>query len=140
MAYHPLPKTDTQRKPRDSRDGKVAAAAGEKGTKSENLEEMIRQLLKESLSELVSPGGESSGKKTPSGPRRGRGYQSSGRAGGTKPPETFQWTKAAGSPSSPASPKNPGGIPPREPRPPLTCYSCGLPGYIASYCPNCSGK
>ena len=58
MAYHPLPKTDTHRKPRDSRDVKVAAAAGEKGTKSENLEEMIRRLLKESLSELVSPGGE----------------------------------------------------------------------------------
>ena len=78
MAYNPIPKTDTQRKSRDSRDVKVAAVAGEKGTKSENLKEMIRRLLKESLSGLVSPGGESSGKKTLSGPRRGRGYQSSG--------------------------------------------------------------
>ena len=78
MAYNPLPKTDTQRESRDSRDGKVTAAAGKKGTKSENVEDMIRRLLKEILSELVSPGEESSRKKTPSGPRRGRGYQSSG--------------------------------------------------------------
>ena len=41
MAYHPLPKTNTQRKSRDSRDGKMAAASGEKGTKSENLEDML---------------------------------------------------------------------------------------------------
>ena len=47
---------------------------------------------------------------------------------------------AAGSPSSPASPKDPGGNPPREPRPQLTCYSCGLPGYIARYCPQGSGN
>ena len=140
MAYNPIPKPDPQRKSRDTRDGKVAAAAGEKGTKSENLEEMIRRLLKESLSGLVSPGGESSGKKMPSGPRRGRGYQSSGRTGGTKPLETSQGIKAAGSPSSPASPKDPGGNPPREPRPQLSCYSCGLPGYIARYCPQYSGN
>ena len=88
MVYNALPKTDTQRKSKDARNGKVSAAAGEKGAKSENFEEMLQRLLKESLSELVSPGGESSGKKTPSGLRRGRSYQPSGRTGGTKPTVT----------------------------------------------------
>ena len=60
MAYKPPPKADPQRKPKpDAKEGKVAAAVGVTEPKSEDLEDMLRRVLKQSLAELASPREES---------------------------------------------------------------------------------
>ena len=74
MAYKPLPLTDSQKRHKpDAKDSKVAAV-GEKDSKYEDLEQMLRRVLKQSLSEIGGPGAERSGKNTSAGPRRGRDY------------------------------------------------------------------
>ena len=109
-------------------------------TKYEDLEAMLRRVLKQSLAELGIPGAGSSGKDTSAGPRRGRGYQPPGRNGTKKPPEPKPAEKAPSSPNSSAPPAGSGGDNPKEPRPPVSCYACGLPGYISRFCPNCAGN
>ena len=77
-AYKLLPLTDTQKRHKlDAKESKVSAVEG-KDPKQENLEQLIRRVLKQNLSEVASPGAERSGKKTSAGPRRVRGNQSSG--------------------------------------------------------------
>ena len=140
MAYKPFPLTDSQKKPKsDAKDSKVAAVGG-KDTKYEDLEQMLRRVLKQSLSELGSPRAESSGKNTPAGPRRGRGYQPSGRNETKKSSDPKTEAKAPSQQNSSAPTPSSGVDAPKEPRPPLSCYSCGLPGFIARFCPNCSGN
>ena len=84
MAYKPLPLADSQKRQKtDAKDSKVAAV-GEKDSKYEDLEQMLRRVLKQSLFEMGRPGAERHGEKTCAGPRRGRGYQASGRSGTKK--------------------------------------------------------
>ena len=54
MAYKSLPLTAPPRRSKPSKDSKVAAV-GEKDTKLENLEQMLRRVLKQSLFELGGP-------------------------------------------------------------------------------------
>ena len=139
MAYKPLPLTDPQKWHKlNAKESKVSAVEG-KDPKHENMEELIRRVLKQSLSEMASPGAECSGKKTLAGPRRGRSNQPSGRNGAKKSPEPKS-EKAQNVQNSSAPPAPTGANTPKELRPPLSCYSCGLPGYIARFCPNCSGN
>ena len=136
MAYKPSPLTDAQKRQKvDAKESKVSAV-GEKDPKYENLEDLLRRVLKQSLSEMGSSGVERSGKNRSAGLRRGCGYQASGRNGTKKSPEP-KTEKTSSSQNSSA----PTGVnTPKEPRPLLSCYSCGLPGYIARFCPNYSGN
>ena len=137
MAYNPLQSTELPRRHKpDAKESKMSAV-GEKDTKYEDLEAMLRRVLKQSLSEFASPRTESSGKSTPPGPRRGRGHQASGRHGAKQSPEP-KTEKAPSSQSNSAPPESTGAEDPKETRPPIKCYSCGLPGFIARFCPNCS--
>ena len=139
MAYKPSSMADARKRHKsDARESKVSAV-GEKDAKQESLEEMLRRVLKQSLSEIRSPGVERSGKNTSAGPRRGRGHQPQGRGGTKKSPEPKSKT-VPGSQSSSAQPANTGNDAPKEQRPPIKCYSCGLQGYIARFHPNCSGN
>ena len=122
----------------DAKDSKLAEV-GEKDAKHADLEQMFLRVLKKGLEEFIGPRAESSGKNTPPGPRRGRGYQASGRHGAKKSPEP-KTEKAPSSQSNSAPPASTGADDPKEPRPPIKCYSCGLPGFIAQFCPNCLGN
>ena len=63
MAYKPSPLTAAQKRQKvDAKESKVSAG-GEKDPKYENLEDLLRCVLKQSLSEMESPGVERSGKK-----------------------------------------------------------------------------
>ena len=114
MAYNPLQPTELPRRHKpDAKESKVSAV-GEKDTKYEDLEAMLRRVLKQSLSELGSPGADSSGKNTSAGPRRGRGYQPPGRSGTKKPTEPKPDEKAPSSPNSSAPPAAPEGTIPKS--------------------------
>ena len=139
MAYKPSPLADTPKRPKpEAKENKVSAVT-EKDPKYENLEEMIRRVLKQSLAQMSPPGTERTGKTTSAGPRGGRSYQPTGRNGTKKPPEP-KTEKAQSAQSNSASPASTGANNAKEPRPPLSCYTCGLPGYIVRFCPNCSGN
>ena len=141
MAYKPPPKADPQRKPKaDAKEGKVAAAVVVTEPKSEDLEDILRRVLKQSLAELASPRGEHLSRHTPGGPRRGRGHQPPGRTGAQRPPAPTPDGRDASSTGNSAQPANLGGRTPGEPRTPLSCYSCVKIGYMAKHCPNCSGN
>ena len=107
------------------------AAIGEKDSKYEDLEQMLRPVLKQSLSEMGGTGAERSGKN---------GYQPSGRSGTKKSSEPKTEEKVPSPPNGSAPPPSSGGNTPKEPRPPVCCYSCGLPGFICRFCLNCSGN
>ena len=79
MAYRPTPYAEPQRKPKeDGKEGKVAAAVGMEDPESEDLEELLRRVIKQSFAEMASSSVEYSRKHAPAGPRRGHGYQSPG--------------------------------------------------------------
>ena len=139
MAYKPSFNTETPRKPKvEVKDSKVSAVE-EKHAKNEDLEQMLRCVLKQLLPIGRSSGADRSGKSTIAGPHRGRGYQPPGRNGTRKSPEPkSEKGKGATEPSAPNP--NSGSDTPKEQRPTLRCYSCGLPGYIARFCPNCKGN
>ena len=104
IAYKPLPLTDSQKRHKlDAKDRKVATV-GKKDFKYENLEQMLRRVLKQSLSQMGGPGEERSGKITPAGPRRGRGYQPSGWSGTKKSSEPKTDEKAPNQQNSSAPP------------------------------------
>ena len=129
MAYKPLPLTDPQRRHKPDAKNSKLAAVGEKDAKHEDLEQMFLRVLKKGLEEFAGPRAESSGKNPPPGPRRGRSYQASVRHGTKKSPEP-KTEKAPSSQSNSAPPASTGAEDPKEPRPPIKCYSCGLPGFI----------
>ena len=118
----------------------MSAAVSMEDPESEDLEELLRRVIKQSFAEIASSSVEYPRKHAPAGPRRGRGYQPSGRFGIQRPPNPNQTGKDASSRGNCTSSTNPGGNPPMEQRPPLSYYSCGQLGYIARHCPNCSGK
>ena len=139
MAYKPSPNTETPRKPKvELKDSKVSAIE-EKHAKNEDLEQMLRRVLKQLLPDRGSSEADRSGKSTADGPRRGRGYQPTGRNGTRKSPEPKSERGKGATEHSTPNP-NSGSDTPKGPRPPPICYSCGLPGYIARNCPNCSGN
>ena len=131
MAYKSLPFTDPQRRHKsDAKDSKLAVVR-EKDFKHEGLEQMLWRVLKHSLLEMVGSRVDPPGKNTSAGPRVGRVYQPSGRNWARKSPESKPEEKALSLQNSSAPPASSGGTTPKEPRPPLSCYSCGLPGFIA---------
>ena len=139
MAYKPPSKANPQRKPKaDAREGKVAVTVGVTEPKSEDLEDMLRRVLKQSLAELASPRGKHPSRHAPGDPRRGRGHQPPGRTGAQSPRAPTPDGRVTSSRGDSAQHVNPRGRTPGEPRPPLNCYSCGKIGYMARHCPNCS--
>ena len=140
MAYRPPSHADPQRQPKeDAKEGIVAAAVGDEDPKPEDWEELLRRVLRQSLAEMASSSVEHPKKHASAGPCRGRGYQPSGRSEAQRPPTPDRCGKGASSRGNYAPTTYPEGNPPREQRPPLSCYSCGQLGYKARYCPNCSG-
>ena len=87
MAYKSSPLTDTQKRQKVVAKESKMSAVGEKDHKYENLEELLRCVLKQSFSETGSPGVERPGNNTSAGPRRGHGYQAAGRNGTKKFPD-----------------------------------------------------
>lgn len=87
MAYKPSARTLDSRKSREHKEEKVAAAATENSSKQESLEELFRRVLKQSLAEVGSAKGNTSGRTSPSNSLKGRGYRPPNRFGPKKPPE-----------------------------------------------------
>ena len=109
MAYKPSPYVEPQKKPKeDAKECKVAAAVGMKDPESENLEELLRRVIKQSFAEIASSSVEYPGKHASAGPRRGRGYQPPGRFGVQWPPNPNQTGKVASSRGNYAPSTNPG--------------------------------
>ena len=55
MAHKPPSHADPHRKPKeDAKEGKVAAAVGMEDPKSEDLEELLRRVLRQSFAEMAS--------------------------------------------------------------------------------------
>ena len=55
MAYKPPPYAEPQRKPKeDAKEGKVAAAVSMKDPESEDLEELLHRVIKQSFAEMAS--------------------------------------------------------------------------------------
>ena len=109
----------------EAKEGKVAAVVGMEDPESEDLEELLRRVIKQNFAEMASSSVEYPRKHAPAGPRRGRGYQPPGRFVVQRPPNPNQTGKDASSRGNYTSSTNPGSNPPMEQRPPLSCYSCG---------------
>ena len=110
MAYKPPPYAEPQKKPKeDAKEGKVAAAIGMEDSESDDLEELLRRVIKQSFAEMAGSSVEYPGKHAPAGPRRGRGYQPAGRFGVQRPPNPNQTGKEASSRGNYAPSTHPGG-------------------------------
>ena len=72
MAYKLPPYAEPQRKPKeDAKEGKVTAAVNMEEPESENLEELLRRVIKQSFTETASCSVEYPGKHASAGQRRG---------------------------------------------------------------------
>ena len=87
MAYRPTPNADSQKKAnRDAKEGTVAAAVGMEDSKLEDLEELLRRVLKQSFAEMASSKEEHPGKHEPAGFAQGARLSVTKMIGSTEAP------------------------------------------------------